>query len=198
MLEIGPDLALVRSPFATYRAVARERRATGAVALWRRPLLVALVLGVSIALGATGRASAGLVLGTALCWSFVPAVQLTAFALVRHRARVTVPFASAADLFFMGHLPWSLWLLLVAGGVALTFPGGAAGWPGVVHAAVAVSALVPALGTTVLTFAFWREAAGLPRRRALLATAGYHALVWGFGIVYAALAAQYWPRAFAP
>jgi hypothetical protein len=197
-LEIGAEVALVRHPFAAYRALARSHRPTGIVALARRPLLVCLVLGVSIALAATGRASAGLVLGTALCWSFVPAVQLAALALVRRRTRVARPLSSAADLFFMGHLPWSLWLLLVAGLAALTWPQGAAGWPAPLHAAIALSALLPAFGSAVLTFAFWREAAGLAHRRALKATAAYLALVWGFGLVYVALVAQYWPRAFAP
>jgi hypothetical protein len=196
---MAPELELLRRPYATYGRLAAQRQA-GRTLLWRRPLLVCLVLGVSIALAATGRASAGLVAGTALCWSFVPAVQMAAFALVaRGLAPPRAPtFSSAADLFFMGHLPWSLWLLLVAGATAFAFPEGVAAWPPAVRTAMLASAAVPAFTTVALTFAFWRAVLALPRRRAALATAAYHGLVWGFALLYSALAAQFWPRLLSP
>ena len=81
----------------------------------RRPLLVAIVLGVSTAISATGRVTPSLVLSTTLCWSFVVVLQaVIAIALIAAPARRTVGLPRALDLFFAGHAPWSLWMLAAA------------------------------------------------------------------------------------
>ena len=195
---MSPELDLTLFPTATYRKLSAEETGaspSGPVRLLRRPLLIGLVLGVSVALGATGRASAGLVLSCALAWSFVPAVQLAAFALTTRIVTGRPPAdARAVDLFFMNHLPWSLWLLTVSGGAALAFPDGVAGWPDAVHAAATASILVPIAATARITRAYFGEVAGLPPRRARAATALYQGLVWAFAIGFASWAVQVGPR----
>ena len=196
---MAPEIHLILHPSTTYRRIAAPRVESGAVVLLRRPLLVCLTLGVSVALAATGRVTAGLVLGAAACWSLVPAVQMAAFAtMMRFTPRPRqLPFSSAADLFFMGHLGWSLWLLAVAGAAAATFPAGAAWWPQGAATTLLGTALVPAIVTLRITAAYCREVFGLSERRALLATALYEGLVWGFGVLYAGWAIQLWPRILA-
>src|SRR5262245_59965528 len=199
-VTIGPmssGLSLMADPRATYRRLSDSPTPTAARVLLRGPLLLCLVLGVSVSLGATGRLSVEGVLSAGLTWSFAPAVQLAALAVVMKSTRTAVPLTRATDLFFLGHLPWSLWMLAVSGAAALTFPAGIAGWPAAVRDAATLSALLPLAVTARITSAFCREVLALPAGAARRATALYLTLVWGFVIAYAAWTTQLWPRMLA-
>src|SRR5688572_7580173 len=91
---MSPEIALMLSPRGTYASLAREGRRASLLTAARRPLLVAAVLGASIAIGATGHVTPGLLLSTTLSWSFVVAVQaVIALLLIAGPARRTVGLA---------------------------------------------------------------------------------------------------------
>jgi hypothetical protein len=193
------EMKLMAAPAATYRLLAAQDGSAGLRVLLRRPLFVCLVLGVAVTLGATGRVSAGGVLSSALVWSHALLVQMAALAATMAVARhvlhaAAVPFARATDLFFMGHLPWSLWLLGLAGAAAVEFPEGVARWPSAVQTAVIASGLVPIVLTFRITLAFGREVLALPRRAAWLAAAFYAALIYAYTIAHAGWATALWSR----
>lgn len=77
----------------------------------RRPLLLALFLGCTVSLQASGRLSARLIADGALSSAFIPAFEIAAFGLVYSRGPRPIPFFRAADLFFVGNTPWLLWLI---------------------------------------------------------------------------------------
>ena len=71
---MSAELRLIIAPGDTYARLARGRSAIGPIGALRRPLLIALVLGASVALAATRHVTPGLLLSTTLCWSFVVVV----------------------------------------------------------------------------------------------------------------------------
>ncbi len=78
---------------------------------WRRPLLVAFVLGCIVSLMASGRVTLRLAVPATIYWTFVPLCEIASLAAVCARRRGKVPFSRAIDLFFMGHGVWFLWLI---------------------------------------------------------------------------------------
>lgn len=184
-----PELALMVSPQATYAALARSGGRGTMVTAVRRPVLVAIVLGVSMAMSATGHVTPSLVLSTTLCWSFVVALQAAiAIALVAAPARRTVGLARAIDLFFAGHAPWSLWLL------------GAAAWApspvGRPMLPVLVAAAVPLVLTPRIVTAFFREVLEMDPRHAVARAAVQQAISWITFVILFGTAIALVPRIF--
>jgi hypothetical protein len=187
---MSPEIALILSPRGTYASLAREGRRASLLTAVRRPLLVAAVLGASIAIGATGHVTPGLLLSTTLCWSFVVVVQaVIALALIAGPARRTVGVARAVDLFFAGHAPWSLWLLAAAAWAPS--PVGRPLTP------VLVAAIVPLVLTPRIVSAFFREVLELDPRHAAARTAAHQVMTWGTFAVLAGTAVQIVPRLLA-
>lgn len=77
---------------------------------WRRPLLVALVLGCTMSLITSASLTPRLAGSAAIYWSFVPLAEIAALAVCL-RGKRTHPFRRTVDLFFAGHGPWLLWLI---------------------------------------------------------------------------------------
>jgi hypothetical protein len=188
-LVLSEDLRVMVAPMAAYqRLVQTATDATvdaGVAVVVRRPALVALVIGCFITLATTGQLTAALVASTTLCWSFVPLVQLlAAAALITLGRRRSIRLASALDLFFMGHAPWSLFLLGLAGVVGAKLPLGTAALraPGF----VLLAAMVPLVWTWVITFAFCRRVLGLGAALAVAGTVAYQAAIWTVAYFYVA------------
>ena len=59
-----PELRLIAAPRDTYAALVRSPSQLPAIGALRRPALVALVIGVSVAMTSSGRATPALVLST--------------------------------------------------------------------------------------------------------------------------------------
>jgi hypothetical protein len=185
-------LVMVR-PFRTYAELAAapdDRAGLGGSAgrtLATRVALVLLVIGGFVSFTAAGRLVAFHVASTMVFWSFVPAVQAGVFAAVvrlcgppRQRPR-TVP---ALVLYFTGHGPWLVFLLLVAG-VCLAAPDvyGAMRW--LLGHYVLPALFLGAIGWCgVLTFACFRAGLGWSRGRAGAGTAlfyaGFSAVIVGY------------------
>ena len=72
---MSPELRLMVSPRDTYAALARVSGRGTALTAVRRPLIVALVLGVSTAMSGTGHITPSLLFSTTACWMFVVVIQ---------------------------------------------------------------------------------------------------------------------------
>ena len=184
---ISPELQLIVAPRDAYARLARARSRGGALTAVRRPVLVALVIGAAIAIGATGHATPRLLLSTTVCWAFVVLLQIgIALPLIAGPSRRTVGLSRAIDLFFAGHAPWSLWLLAVA--VWAPSPLGRPLMP------VLASAPVPLLLTVRMIAAYFREVLELDPREARVRTILQQAATWGIPLVLYGTAVAFWPR----
>jgi hypothetical protein len=160
------DLYVALMPARAYQElVAVETEATMASAL-ARPALFAVLVGVSVAIAATGQVSPVLLVSTTISWSWVVAVQLI-FALLMTQALPRdghVSAARALELWFAGHVPWTLWVLML-GPLLRALPETSA-------ETLIVSALVPMAWTAAIAAAFGRvvlrQSDGLASLRAAL------------------------------
>jgi hypothetical protein len=183
------DARVAFAPNSTYRALIGRTT----LPAWRalgRPALVLLVLAVSLPITAVHAITLDLVLRTAGTFSVIVLVQLAIGAVVIASAPARrVSFARAFDLWFAGHLPYNLWILLLP--FLTDLQVGPADSP---HELMGVSAIVPLVWTTFIVAAFCRVVLGMApvnaRRRAILHTAmvlvvGTALVVWAAGGVAA-------------
>jgi hypothetical protein len=173
------DEALVlRRPASTYRRLGGDANAVAS--WWRRPTLLAVVLGCSVSMAATGRFTPRLIADGAIAFLFVPAFAWLAFALVFRRSRHAFGFRQAADLFFLGHSPWLLWLVLLIAVTASVPPRRLS--PFILP--LLVSMLVPAVWGLWLDFHFFREVLQRTPREARRDVLLHRALAWTAVTVY--------------
>lgn len=107
----SPDLWVMLNPVAGYRLLATQFFGGGAWLIFKRPLLVAFVLGCTMSLITAASLTLRLVGPATIYWSFVPLAETGALTAVCWSGRRMVSFPRAIDLFFMGHGPCSLWLI---------------------------------------------------------------------------------------
>jgi hypothetical protein len=185
------DLRLALSPLATYRQLMAEPvRGTWMRAL-ERPALLAVIIGTAVSLSSARSVPLGLVVVGIICWSFVPLVQWLIGLVVIGRAGgrpMSVP--RSLELLFIGHLPWSLWTLVM---VALfTFT------PLPLTPPVQVlSLLIPAVWTTIIVFAFCRTVLGCTLARARGLTVLHQSMTWTAFFTYVFFVSGFWPRILA-
>ena len=159
------------SPRSTYAALVRERATLSAAMALRRPLLVTIVMGVSVSIAATGRATPRLVAATTLTWSYIVLLQIAiALPLIAAGARRTVGLARALDLFFAGHAPWSLLMLTLPAWSPWIIGHGL--WP------IAVLAIAPVLLTLRIVSAFFAEVLAMDPADARRLTVLHQGLTW--------------------
>jgi hypothetical protein len=153
---------------------------------------VALVLGTATAVSSTGHLTIGLLVSGFICWSFVPILQIAvAAAIMRSPASRSIPFAQRLDLWFMGHAPWSLWMIVAACVLAAAPMGAHVEWR------LIASAVVPLIWTCVIGTAFCRVVLGDPPASAIARTALHQAVTWTIALLYVAWAVALWPRVVA-
>src|SRR5262252_492011 len=111
---VSTDVQLAFAPDATYRQLVAQNRP---IRWWRalaRPALALLLIAVVVPMMVTHAITAGLVLTSAAAWGFVVAIQLAIAAIFVAPAPASgVAFWRAMDLWFAGHVPYSLWILLL-------------------------------------------------------------------------------------
>ena len=184
---LSPELQVMLAPGAGYRRLAEAAGDAGVRVLLRRPLRVALLIGAAISLTTTGSLTARLWPSASLCWSLVPAVQLAAgTALIAWGRRRPVALSSAVDLLFVGHGPWSLWLLAVGAIATAQLPVGSVSWPSLWP--LLASAVVPLVWTVAIVFGFCRGVLGLDRWPAVAGTLLYELAIWGVAVAYVVVA----------
>ena len=193
-MRVSDDLRVMLAPVASYRRLLERPAAVGVRAL-ARPALVAVVVGTLVTLGNAGQLWPTLLVGSVLSWSWVPLLQLAVSTpLIAVCRRRRVPLAGAVDLFFMGHLPWSLWLMTLAGVLLARFPQGMNGASNL--KGLFLTALVPIAWTWIITFAFCRTVLALPRWLCALWTLAYQSAIWFAAYLYVGAATyRLWPFA---
>jgi hypothetical protein len=187
---VTPELDVLVSPARAYREYVRRAAPAGFAAALGRPLLVALVQGVAISMAATQSVAAPLVASVTAYWSISVLVQLlAALVLIRPAvARGSLPVTRALDLFFLGHAPWSLWLLLSAGVMAFAPSVWWLRW-------IALAGMiVPVVLTARIVAAFGEVVLGYTRRDSIRRTIVHQGLTVGLFVVYIATGIQLWPR----
>ena len=102
-----PDIWVMLRPGEAFAQLAGGDSRSLWIAL-RRPLLILLVLAAVGSLATSGRISLRLLLACAAGAVYIPLFLLLSIIVARGRA---VSLARAIDLFFMGHGPWTLWLV---------------------------------------------------------------------------------------
>jgi len=168
---MSAELRLIADPRATYARLRQAQVPIGGLAALRRPALVALVLGASIAMAGTRHAPIALVLSSTILWSILVLAQISiALAFVAAPARRTVGVARALDLFFASHAPWSLWMLAVVAWAPL--PGARS------LTVVLVAAVVPVVLTFGMIAAHFEHVLGFDRRTAIRRTVLHQAITW--------------------
>ena len=108
------DLRVALAPEATYRTLVERPAPTSWRCVCSRPLLTLIVLAVCLPLSATHTVTLKLITLTAVGWSFVLVVQfgLAMFTVGAARGR-SVSLTRALELWFLGHVPYTAWLLVV-------------------------------------------------------------------------------------
>jgi len=184
---LSADVAVALAPASTYaRLVARARPVSWRGAL-ARPLLVLVVLAVATAIAATGRITASLFASAMLLWSWVVLVQLAGGALmVLTAATRRVNAATAVDLFFASHTPWTLWAI----GVGMW---AASGVDFSLELAIGIG-LLASVWTAVILAAFNREVLLVSRTEARMRTGVHQTLIWVVGLSYVAWMSGGWFR----
>jgi len=147
-------------PAGTFRELSKEP-AAGFWVLLRRPLWLAFVCGCVVSLWASGRLSVRLIADGAVSFAFLPVFSLLALAAVYRRSPRRVPFAHAADLFFVANAPWLLWMVAFAALRCLQSPLQAAAPPGTLSWAIRLSLLLVAAWSAYVDLQYFREV--LPR-----------------------------------
>jgi hypothetical protein len=153
----------------------------GRLALWRRPLWLAFVLGCLVSASSTGRFGIRSIVDGAASFAFVPAFQAGAlFIVCRFGARARMPFGDTVDRFFAGNAPWIVWLTLVSAAYAVVPPRGAS----MLLRPALIGAVVPAVWSGYADFRFFldvmkRDGSGARRDVAL-----QRLLSWSAGFAY--------------
>jgi hypothetical protein len=134
----------------------------------------------------SGRLTARLVLGGTIAWSFIPAFEVTAFAIVRRRARSVRTFSRDLDLFHDGRRPWAIFLVALAAVASFLTPLQINDWA---EAPVTLSVLAPIAAGVVLRcayldFRFYREALARAPARALGDVLLQRLISWSAAAVY--------------
>ena len=182
-----PELRLISHPAATYAALATAPVRIGRVAMFRRPLVAAVVLGCAVAMAGTRHVTPLLVLSTTTCWLVLIASQVViALGVFARAAERTVGVPRAVDLFFASHVPWSLWMLAAVAWAPT--PGGRPLTP------VLLAALLPMVLTPRMIAAFCRQVLRMDGRQAIARTAMHQVLTWGLFVAVYGSAVALWPR----
>lgn len=99
-------------PAAAYQWLARQAVGGGNWDAAGRPLFMVFLLGCLVSLVTAGSLNVRLFAAGAINALFVPLLEIGVLGGL-WRGKRTVAFSRTVDLFFMGHGPWVLWLLVM-------------------------------------------------------------------------------------
>jgi hypothetical protein len=156
-----------------------------------RVAFIAILIGIAVTLSSARRLPPGLVLTGIVCWSFVPITQwLIGLVVIGRAPGRTLSVPRCLELLFAGHLPWSLWMLVMIGIDTFT--------PVPIPLVIQVLSLLgPAVWTTIILSAFCRTALDCTPARAHLLIVAHQALTWTAFFGYVFLVSGLWPRVVA-
>ncbi|MBK7398301.1 MAG: hypothetical protein IPJ34_18910 [Myxococcales bacterium] len=174
---LSEELLLLRAPFRGYLRLGEAPPSP-----WLGVLRLQLVLAVFVSLTTAGRLVPFHVASIVVTWGFVPAWQALAVLAGHAVARSPRSRRDALGLYFAGHAPWQLLLLLVAGVCVLVSDPAAVGAFALRRGILPALVLSTAFAGILLTHASYRAGHALPRGRAIAATLTFY-LVYVGGIV---------------
>jgi hypothetical protein len=186
------DFHVAVAPAASYARMVAARRDGS----WRdaldRPILYALLVGTCVAIAATGQVSLGLVASTTAAWCWVVVLQLfIALAMTRSSpARRKVSKARAFELWFAGHVPWTLWMLLLAPAIRA--------YPTLPVEEILFSMLAPITWTFGIAAAFGKYVLGRSTATSWLLALIHQLAITGLVLSYVAWSAGGWFRLVGP
>jgi hypothetical protein len=185
------DVGVALAPDAAYRSLVEDDEPVGAWRMLRRPLVVAIVIGTAVPIMAVQRVTLGLLASSTISFSFAVAIQMAVGAAIIASSpsrRAGVP--RALDLWFAGHVPYSLWLLVVTAWFATRQTASLD--------LLITLAVIPAAWTAVIVAAFCRHVLGTSRAGARWRAAAHVVVIWAVGFEYVALTAGGWFQIWAP
>lgn len=189
--RFSTELHVALAPDATFRHLMASRSYVHGWRALRRPAMVLLMISVLAPIMAVQRVTIALVATAALSWCFVLAIQtLVAVGVIASAPARRVPLAAALDLWFAGHLPYSLWMLVAFGVMAESQSG-----PLRLFVSAAV---VPAVWTAIIVASFCRTVLGTTAFGACWRTAVHVIGVWAIALSYIAWAAGGWFQLLPP
>lgn len=169
MIPFSEEWRIAVAPGKTYAALASDPAASNQ--LFARVALILLVFATIASAILTDRITIPLVATAVLTWSFVLVLQsMIGIVVILSATTRRIGVVRALDLWFASHLPYSLWLLLIASwiGLAETFP------PFV----LVLSVVVPAIWTSLIAWAFCRVVLGVSSRGAQWRVALHQSMAW--------------------
>jgi hypothetical protein len=179
------ETRLALAPGRTYPTLVDEAARAGWRGLASRAVMIVFVLGVFIPIIAVQRVTLSLVVTSALAWSFILAVQIFLGAAVVASAPARRTGTTAAlNLWLAGHLPYSIWMLIVA---ALSV-----GTEWISLGTLVALAVMPSAWTSVIVAAFCRAVLATSRGGARTRAAIHTAAVWTMSLLYVAWSAGGW------
>lgn len=108
---MSDELSVLLRPASTFPRLAKQPGRAG----WKRAALFCMVCGCCVSMAGSGRVTLRLVLAVMVYASLIPLLEIGTL-------RVLLGRETRADLWYMGHAAWSLWLLTIAGIFALADP----------------------------------------------------------------------------
>jgi hypothetical protein len=187
-LTLSDDLCVAVAPASSYRDIVSLSPNVSWARALARPALFVLLVGTSVAMAATGRVSLGLVASTSIAWCWVVGLQLaiavTMVGTVPTRRDVTL--ARGVELWFAGHVPWTLWILFFVPVSRLV--------PGFPVEALLLTMTVPIVWTMAIAATFCRIVLGRSARESWWRAAGHQVLIVSMILSYVAWSAGGWFR----
>ena len=172
-------------PDKAYRTLSADHERVGVWRMLRRPLIVLIVIGTAVPIMSVQRITIALLAWSIASFGLVVAIQMAVgTAVIASASSRGAGRLRALDLWFAGHLPYSLWLLTIAA----TF----AAIPSASLDLLIALALVPAAWTAVIVAAFCRHALGTSRAGARWRAAVHFVIVWLIALELVALSAGGW------
>jgi hypothetical protein len=184
---LSPEVRIAFAPDKTYReVVAADIEHVGGWRMLRRPLVVLLVIATAVPIMAVQRVTLALLAFSMGSFAFVVLIQIAVGAAIIASARSQrrVSMSRALDLWFAGHAPYSISLLVVAAVFGAT--------PYASLDALIAVAVIPAAWTAVIVAAFCRQVLGTSGAGARWRAAAHFAATWVIAFELVALSAGGW------
>lgn len=179
------EVRIAFAPDKTYRELVADYENVGVWRMLRRPLIVLVVIATAVPIMAVQRITLALFAWSIASFGFVVLIQMAIGAgIIASAPSRRVSMSRALDLWFTGHVPYSLWLLAVAA-VFAALP-----WASL--DALIAFAIIPAAWTALIVAAFCRHILGTSRAAARWRASVHFVLIWAIALELVAVSAGGW------